>query len=155
MFYKVRAICKPGLPSIFAACHLKIVSEDSLPSFIRNLSIVSSKFAAVWSRRNTSISSWQLRLEHINQLRENVAKSKQNSLQANPQTTPQQPQPQQTVEKKEDSTVTSSILNQLSDELSRSTAGFEKEEELFVMDQPEKDDDHLKLLKDLDFFSFT
>jgi hypothetical protein len=23
------------------------------------------------------------------------------------------------------------------------------------MDQPEKDDDHLKLLKDLDFFSFT
>lgn len=155
MFYKVRAICKPGLPSIFAACHLKIVSEDSLPSFIRNLSIVSSKFAAVWSRRNTSISSWQLRLEHINQLRENVAKSKQNSLQANPQTTPQQPQPQQTVEKKEDSTVTSSILNQLSDELSRSTADFEKEEELFVMDQPEKDDDHLKLLKDLDFFSFT
>lgn len=155
MFYKVRAICKPGLPSIFAACHLKIVSEDSLPAFIRNLSIVSSKFAAVWSRRNPSISSWQLRLEHINQLRENVLKSKQTPSQASPQAQPQQSQPQQVVEKKEDATVTSSILNQLNNELSIPINNVEKEEELFVMDQPEKENEDLKLLKDLDFFSFT
>lgn len=168
MFYKVRALCKPGVPAIFAACHLKIVSEDSLPVFIRNLAIISSKFASVWNSQGGYISHWQYRLEQINTLREKVvADIKKLSADAldNSQNVPV-PQPTHqrdgSVDKKEDSTVTQSFLDQLTspssqpdhDEKFKDSNGHSGIP-TFSMDEPDHHDDDMPLLKNLDFSYFT
>lgn len=79
-YYKVRAYCKPGVPAIFAACHLKIISEDSLAGFVRNLALISSKFATVWNSGGEYKSHWQYRLQQINTLRAKVTADSNKSV---------------------------------------------------------------------------
>lgn len=69
-YYKVRAYRKAGVPAIFAACHLKIISEGSLPDFIRNLVLIASKFATIWYSDGQYVSNWRYRLQQIQQLKE-------------------------------------------------------------------------------------
>ncbi|ODQ66725.1 hypothetical protein NADFUDRAFT_69849 [Nadsonia fulvescens var. elongata DSM 6958] len=68
--YKVRAYRKAGVPAIFATCHMKIVSEEKLPDFIRNLVLIASKFATVWHTDGKYISSWTYRHQQINTLKQ-------------------------------------------------------------------------------------
>ncbi|KAG5356743.1 Tuberous sclerosis 2 protein-like protein [Yarrowia sp. C11] len=69
-YYKVRAYRKAGVPAIFAACHLKIISEGSLPDFIRNLVLIASKFATIWYSDGQYVSNWRYRLQQIQLLKE-------------------------------------------------------------------------------------
>lgn len=72
-FFQVRAYTKPGIPPLFAACTLKVVSRGSLPVFVRNLAIIASKFATVYHSGGQYVSNWRYRLQQINQLHERVA----------------------------------------------------------------------------------
>lgn len=173
MFYKVRALCKPGVPAIFAACHLKIVSEDSLADFVRNLAIISSKFASVWNSQGGYISHWQYRLEQINTLREKAISESNKSAVEDSTKSQNPPQPQLThqrsesIEKKEgDATITQSFLDQLSSPLETSESadkilndsrggGGPSGNPSFAMDEPDGQDEDLPLLKNLDFSYFT
>lgn len=69
-FFKVRAHCKPNVPTLFAGSHLKILSEESVADFVRNLALISSKFASIWNSDGQYKPSWQLRLEQIDTLKE-------------------------------------------------------------------------------------
>ncbi|CAN6631159.1 hypothetical protein TRVA0_013S00496 [Trichomonascus vanleenenianus] len=64
-FYRVRAYRRDGVPAVFAACHMKTVSEESLPVFVRNLALMASKFATVWHSNGQYISNWRYRLQQI------------------------------------------------------------------------------------------
>lgn len=159
MFYKVRALCKPGVPAIFAACHLKIVSEDSLARFVRNLAIISSKFATVWNSQGGYISHWQYRLEQINALREkiltelNKASSGDNT---NKDNAPSQAGPSrnqdENVGKNEE--VGQSFLDQLSGNATNSKERKVETVPAFSMDEPDSGDMDMPLLKNLDFSTF-
>lgn len=167
IFYQVRAFCKPGVPVIFAACQLKIVSEDSLAVFVRNLAIIASKFATVWNSQGDYISHWQYRLEQINKLREktlgDLNKSVANTAGGiHPVTQQQLPhQRGESIDKKEDSTITQSFLDQLSSFEPTDTIERMREASgpspvpAFSMDEPEVQDDDMPLLKHLDFSYFT
>lgn len=163
-FYKVRALCKPGVPAIFAACHLKIVSENSLPVFVRNLAIIASKFAAVWNSEGNYISHWQYRLEQIETLRNKALdeqkKSASNGTITAPPTQQHTHQGADSVDKKEESNVTLSFLGQLNNrEPTESTekreSGLAPAPSTFSMDDPDGQDDDMPLLKHLDFSTFT
>ena len=71
-FYKVKTYRRSGVPGIFATCHFKIVSEDKLAIFVRNLAIVANQFADVWhsniSGSYTSI--WSQRVKQIKALKQ-------------------------------------------------------------------------------------
>lgn len=69
-FFKVRAHCKPEVPTLFAGSHLKILSEDSVADFVRNLALISSKFAAIWNSYGNYKSNWQLRYDQIETLKQ-------------------------------------------------------------------------------------
>lgn len=160
MFYKVRALCKPGVPAIFAACHLKIVSEDSLSRFVRNLAIIASKFATVWNSQGGYISHWQYRLDQINTLRDKViadmdkASSTDSNTKGNSSAQVTQVQNKDDkVEKKEE--IAQSFLDQLSGSVADISEKQEQNAPTFSMDKPDGKDDEIPLLKTLDFSSFA
>lgn len=71
-FYKVKAYRRLGVPGVFAASHFKILSEELVASFVRNLAITADSFASVWhaSYSTTARSNWALRTRQICDLRE-------------------------------------------------------------------------------------
>lgn len=71
-YYRVRAYRRDGIPAVFAACHMKTVSESSLPVFVRNLAVIASKFARVWHSDGQYVSNWRYRLQLIRQVQERV-----------------------------------------------------------------------------------
>lgn len=153
-FYQVRvSSCQPDFPAIFAGCHLRILSEDNLALFVRNLVIISAKFADVWTTRNKYNSNWQYRLEQINALRDSLlADANISSTSVSPGSLPQmtsssssqqrhqkqQQQQQQQLQRKhshqrkdssdkmEDSNVTQSFLGQLTSSEPAATDNSEK-----------------------------
>lgn len=79
-YFKVKTYRRSGVPGVFATCHFKIISEDKLPIFIRNLAIVADLFASVW---HTSVSgpytsNWSHRVKQINVLKEKTLQNHQN-----------------------------------------------------------------------------
>lgn len=162
MYFKVRAYCKPGVPAIFAACHLKIVSEESLAGFVRNLALISSKFAMVWNNHSEYWSNWQYRLEQINALREKVTSDMNKAAHSQPaQANNKGHQRGDSFDNKE---VGQSFLDQLAGGGGLGGLGGgagEGSETLDKRDSTSKfmmesqDDDDFPLLKALDFTSFT
>lgn len=71
-FYKVRVHCDPSIPDIFSACHLKIISEDYVADYVRNLALTASKFATIWKGSKQYKSNWQHRLIEINTIKERI-----------------------------------------------------------------------------------
>jgi hypothetical protein len=158
-YYKVQAYCKEGVPELFAACHVKIVSEESLPIFVRNLAIIASKFATVFHSGGQYVSNWRYRLQQINVLHERVA-SQQNEIEKEQQ---QLRQKQLENEEKEPVQDTADVGLSFLDQLASATnvnSVVPSEEPTpsltaatFVPDNDQGQD--LPLLKALDFSSFT
>lgn len=73
-YYLIRVYQNKDVPEVFVACHVKIVSEESLPVFVRNLALMASKFATVWHSGGQYVSNWRYRLQQINQLYDRVRK---------------------------------------------------------------------------------
>lgn len=71
-YYRVRVYTREGVPRVFAAGNVKTVSEESLPTFVRNLALVANKFATVWHCEGQYVSNWRYRLQQINQLKERI-----------------------------------------------------------------------------------
>lgn len=71
-FYKVRAYRRLGVPGVFAGSHFKILSEELVASFVRNLAITADSFASVWHASSSAAarSNWALRARQICDLRE-------------------------------------------------------------------------------------
>ncbi|CAK7904139.1 hypothetical protein CAAN3_07S02058 [[Candida] anglica] len=68
--YKVKVYRRAGVPAVFATCHFKIISQQQLPQFIRNLAILANQFASVWHTPGEHTSNWAHRLRQIKVLRE-------------------------------------------------------------------------------------
>ena len=71
-FFTVHTVCSPSFPQISPAATPKIISSESLASFVRQLTITASLFCQIWCAREggESISSWRNRLKDIARLRE-------------------------------------------------------------------------------------
>lgn len=80
-YYRVRAYRRDGVPALFAACHLKTVSQEALPLFVRNLALIASKFATVWHSEGQYISNWRYRLQQIRQLQDRTLTQRQEEVQ--------------------------------------------------------------------------
>lgn len=79
-YFKVKTYRRSGVPGVFATCHFKIISEDQLPIFIRNLALTADLFASVWHSSVTGsyTSNWAHRARQINILREKTIQNHQN-----------------------------------------------------------------------------
>ncbi|ODV76979.1 tuberous sclerosis 2 protein [Suhomyces tanzawaensis NRRL Y-17324] len=75
-FYKVQTYRRLGVPGVFATAHFKLISQENLAVFIRNLAIVANQFACVW-HANGSESIWSQRVRQIKKLRDNTVESRQ------------------------------------------------------------------------------
>lgn len=70
-FYRVKMVCKEGFSEISPAQETKIVSDASLPAFVRNLALNASVYSQVYSEGGGEhISNWRHRLRSINRLRD-------------------------------------------------------------------------------------
>ena len=75
-FYQVQTICSSKLPQLSSAASLKVVSAESLPTFVRNLALNASLFCQIWSvvlGHGEYYSSWRVRLKEIIRLRKEYA----------------------------------------------------------------------------------
>ena len=70
-FYRVQMVCKEGFSEISPAQEPKIVSDTSLPAFVRNLALNASVYSHVYNEGGGEhISNWRHRLRSISKLRE-------------------------------------------------------------------------------------
>lgn len=71
VFYRVQVCRKEGFSDISPAQETKIVSDLSLPAFVRNLALSASVYSHVYNEGGGEhISNWRHRLRSINRLRE-------------------------------------------------------------------------------------
>lgn len=74
VFYRVQVCRKEGFSDISPAQETKIVSDLSLPVFVRNLALSASVYSHVYNEGGGEhISNWRHRLRSINRLRERTA----------------------------------------------------------------------------------
>lgn len=71
-YYSVKVYQKEGVPQVFSACSVKLLSQERLPIFVRNLTLAASKFATVWHSDGLYISNWRYRLQQIKILKERI-----------------------------------------------------------------------------------
>lgn len=71
-FFRVKTYRKAGVPGILSTNHFKIVSEDQLPAFIRNIVLTADRFASIWHTSNNAsyTSNWVHRVKQIRVLKE-------------------------------------------------------------------------------------
>lgn len=71
-FFKVKTYRRAGVPGLFATCHFKLISEQQLPLYIRNLAIIANQFATLWHTLSPKdfLSNWARRVQEIDRLRE-------------------------------------------------------------------------------------
>ncbi|KAG7663667.1 TSC2 [[Candida] subhashii] len=81
-FFKVKTFRRSGVPAIFATCHFKIISQDKLPNFIRNLVILANEFATVWHNNpgTSYTSNWAQRVKQLQTLKKKAQENYQESL---------------------------------------------------------------------------
>ncbi|RPB05842.1 hypothetical protein L873DRAFT_549909 [Choiromyces venosus 120613-1] len=73
-FYRVQMVCKEGFSEISPAQEPKIVSDASLPAFVRNLALNASVYSHVYNEGGGEhISNWRHRLRSITKLRERIS----------------------------------------------------------------------------------
>lgn len=79
-YFKVKTYRRSGVPGVFATCHFKIISEDQLPIFIRNLALTADLFASVWhsSVARSYTTNWAQRVRQIDTLKEKTTQSHEN-----------------------------------------------------------------------------
>ena len=77
--YKVKTFRRSGVPGLFATCHFKLISEQQLPLYIRNLAIIADQFATIWHSQTPKhfVSNWARRVDQIDKLREKVLETQQ------------------------------------------------------------------------------
>lgn len=66
-FYVVKMYRRSGVPGIFSTTHLKLISREQLPHFVRNTVLMADRFAHAWhsSVRGDYTTNWELRVRHI------------------------------------------------------------------------------------------
>lgn len=71
-FFKVKLYRRSGVPAVFSTCHFKLISQELLPSVIRNLAITANQFANVWhsNSHDKFVSNWVHRVRQIRTLKE-------------------------------------------------------------------------------------
>lgn len=79
-YYLVKVYQKEGVPQVFSACSVKLLSEERLPMFVRNLILAATKYATVWHSDGMYISNWRYRLQQINILKERIEAQLQKEL---------------------------------------------------------------------------
>ncbi|PWW80396.1 hypothetical protein C7212DRAFT_342089 [Tuber magnatum] len=73
-FYRVQMVCKEGFSEISPAREPKILSDASLPAFVRNLALNASVYSHVYNEGGGEhISNWRHRLRSITKLRERTS----------------------------------------------------------------------------------
>ena len=75
-YYQVQTICPATFPQLSPAASLKVISAESLPTFVRNLALNASLFCQIWSvvlGHGEYYSSWRVRLREIIRLRKEYA----------------------------------------------------------------------------------
>lgn len=73
-FYAVNVICKPGFPELSAASKPKVISGESLASFVRLIALNASVLSLVWNREGGEhVSAWLNRLREIRRLRNRIS----------------------------------------------------------------------------------
>lgn len=74
--FKVKLYRRSGIPGILSACHFKIVSEENLSTYVRNLALRSSLFANTWHANGEFFTTiWTHRVKQIGLLREKTIKA--------------------------------------------------------------------------------
>lgn len=74
IYWKLRVLCKPGMQNTSAAYDLKVVSEENLAIFVRNLALKLSLYASIHNAGGDYTDNWVYRLQLINTLKERVLK---------------------------------------------------------------------------------
>lgn len=80
-YWKVRAYRKPGMKNTLAAYEVKVVSEDNLALFVRNLAFKASQYAAIHSQGAEFMDNWVYRLQLISTLRERIIHANASAVQ--------------------------------------------------------------------------
>lgn len=73
-YWKLRVLYKPGMQNTSAAYDLKIISEENVSLFVRNLAIKLSLYASIHNAGGDYTDNWVYRLQLINTLKERVLK---------------------------------------------------------------------------------
>lgn len=68
--FKVKIYRRAGVPGVFACCHFKIISQEQLPVFIKNLATICDQFASVWHTHGEYTTNWAHRYNQIKVLRQ-------------------------------------------------------------------------------------
>ncbi len=78
--YVVKVLRRAGsnIPAIFAATHFKIVSEENLSMFVRNIALVASIFSNVWHTNGEYTSNWKHRMIQIKTLKDRAVQNNLN-----------------------------------------------------------------------------
>lgn len=76
-FYVVKIYRRSGVPGIFSTTHLKLISREQLPHFVRNTVLIANRFAHVWhySVRGDYTTNWELRVRHIDTICKKASES--------------------------------------------------------------------------------
>lgn len=69
-YFKVKIYRRAGVPGVFACCHFKLISQEQLPVFIRNLATICDQFASVWHAHGEYTTNWAHRYNQIKVLRQ-------------------------------------------------------------------------------------
>lgn len=157
-YYKVRAFAKDGIPSVFAAMHLRVLSEDNISVFVRNLALVAGNLATVYSSGGKYMSNWRYRLQQINQLKERVTAKQEKSTETAMEQNDTKPR-----EANSGGAVESAFLTQLAAAASNSNGGSSSvttsHSSPTASVPPASDSfvstNDIPLLKTIDFISFT
>ena len=75
-YYQVQTLCSSKFPQLSPAASPKVVSAETLPTFVRNMAVNASLFCQIWSvvlGHGEYYSSWRSRLREIIRLRKEYA----------------------------------------------------------------------------------
>lgn len=80
-YWQVRVYRKPGMKNTLAAYEVKVVSEENLALFTRNLALKASQYAAIHSQGAEYMDNWVYRLQLISTLRERIIQANASTVQ--------------------------------------------------------------------------
>ncbi|CAK9441395.1 uncharacterized protein LODBEIA_P52630 [Lodderomyces beijingensis] len=67
-FFRIKTYRRSGVPAVFSTSHFKLVSQDQLPTIVRNLVMLADQFANVWHNSSGEFkytSNWAQRVKQL------------------------------------------------------------------------------------------
>lgn len=153
-YYKVKSYRRSGVPGIFSTSHFKLISAQQLPHLVRNIVLMSDRFATIWHHTvdGTFQSNWALRVKHIKTLRTKTAES-HNLLREEQQKSSVENRITKGAYVGAPDTATSNMAQSFLEQLHDSPAAMVKASSLTTFDYPTETDS--TLYKQLEFNSFA